>query len=216
MALLASCASDARLKVPQALGFEDWCLQSSLEPTSMDEEKEAKASEVTVRNLSAQIGGGLNVRVRQGIKIKVGSAYSTTSLYELQDSKGNSLAQFPSRMSSPDFEGNFRLWSSADSSVILVYEWIVTGVDSHEMYFVFHKGEDQWRVRGVEIPLFPGSRREQLMSDPNLGAGNTGPYGPYVLGVAGSSLIIIPRHGFYRSVRVEDLAAAHPFPFIVG
>ena len=216
MLLLDSCASHTKLKVAQGPDFETWCVQSKLATIGVAEEIEAKASEMAVHKLSAQLGGGLNVRVQRGINIKDGSAFSTTSFYELQDSKGSSVLKFPSLMASPGFEGNFRVWSSSDSSLILVYEWIVTGVDSHEMYFVFRKDEDRWSAQGVEIPLFRGLRSDQFLDDPNQGAGNTGPYGPHVLGVAGRTLIIIPKRGNYRRVRVEELEAAHPFPFIVG
>ncbi len=216
MLLLASCAANPKQKIAQGPDFETWCLQSKLEAVSMVEEMEAKASEVAVHKLTAQLSGGLNVRVQRGIKIKDGSAYSTTSFYELRDAKGSSLVKFPSRISPPGFEGNFRIWCSADSSLILIYEWIETGVDSHEMYFVFHKEEDWWSARGIQIPLFPGSFSEKFADDPNHGAGNTGPYGPDVLGVAGRSLIIIPKRRMHRRARFEDLEAAHPFPFIVG
>ncbi|WP_395749712.1 hypothetical protein [Prosthecobacter sp.] len=216
MLLLSSCASDTKPKATQRLDFETWCLQSKLEYVSPPELSAAKASEVPVQKLAAQLGGGLTVKLQCGIKIKSESSFSTTSYYELRDAKGSSLAKFPSRISPPGFEGNFRLWSSPDSSLILIYEWIVTGVDSHEMYFVFHKEESWWSARGVKIPLFPGSGNAPSLDDPNERPGNTGPYGPHVLGVSGRSLIIIPKYGKHRRARFEDMEAAHPFPFIVG
>lgn len=216
MLLLASCASPAKPKAARPLDFETWCLQSKLEYVSPTEVSEAKTSEVKVQKFAAQLGGGLSVRVQRGIKIKSESSFSTTSYYELRDANGSSLAKFPSRISPPGFEGNFRIWSSADSSLILGYEWIETGVDSHEMYFVFYKEEARWIARGIKIPLFPGSFSEKFADDPNHGAGDTGPYGPDVIGVAGRLLIIIPRHGIHRRVRAEDLESDHPFPFIVG
>ena len=164
MLLLASCAAPAKPKAAQPLDFETWCLQSKLEYVSPTEVSEAKASEVKVQKFAAQLGGGLSVRVQRGIKIKSESSFSTTSYYELRDANGSSLAKFPSRISPPGFEGNFRIWSSADSSLILGYEWIETGVDSHEMYFVFYKEEDRWIARGIKIPLFPGSFSEKFQS----------------------------------------------------
>lgn len=216
MLLLASCASSAKPKAALPLDFAAWCLQSKLECVSPTEVSEAKASEVKVQKFAAQLGGGLTVKLHRGITIRGDTSYSTTSYYELRDSKGSSLVKFPSRLPSDGFKGDFRLWSSPDASLILVYEWIVTGVDSHEMYFVFQKQESWWSARGIKIPMFPGSFGEKFADDPNHGAGNTGPYGPDVIGVAGRSLIIIPRRGIHRRVRAEDMESDHPFPFIVG
>lgn len=216
VAQLVSCAAGKRQTAVQGSDFETWCAQSRLERADVKGEAEAKASEVKVTKLRAQLGEGLSVNILLGTKIKDGSAYSTTSFYELQDSKGNSMVRFPSRLSLHGFEGNYRLWASADRSLIPIYEWIETGVDSHEMHFVFQKDEGRWSARSIKIPKFRGSFPGAETNDPRDAPGSTGPYGPDVMGVAGHSLIVIPRRGVCRRAQAEDLELDHPFPFIVG
>ncbi|MHB1081386.1 MAG: hypothetical protein ACYC67_18465 [Prosthecobacter sp.] len=216
MLLLVSCASDTNKVIAKAPDFESWCVQFKLETASIEDEAEAKASERKVHKLGAQLGAGLSVQVQPGLKIKADSSYSTTSFYELRDSKGSALVKFPSRFSSDGFDGDFRVWVSDDRSLILIYEWIETGVDSHEMYFVFHKEEDSWSARGVDIPIFRGGFAGSVIDDFRNRPGYTGPYGPHVLGIAGHGVILTPKHGAKCRARVEDLKADHPFPFIVG
>lgn len=216
MLVLGACASAQKKEAVQGPDFENWCVQSKLGEVSSEQVAEAKASEVEVHKLSARLEDGLNVKVQLGVKIKADSSYSTTSFYELQDSKSGSLVKFPSRLSSDGFDGNFRVWVSDDRSLILIYEWIETGVDSHEMYFVFQKEEGWWSARGVEIPIFRVNSAGPVMDDFSNRPGYTGPYGPYVLGIAGREIILIPSRASNRRARVDDLKLDHPFPFIVG
>ncbi len=230
--LLDACSAPKKHAEKTEPTFEEWVQQTKLESASEDEVTKAKQSEIKVSKRQAQLDDNLIVGVHVGTSIGGGSnPYSTTSYYELRGSKGISLVRFPSRFASNGFDGGFRVWANSDRSMILVYEWMGTGVDVHEFHFVFIHEDHGWTAHGVAIPKWtapssvptiPTPHGDEATSmplvptDPEYRPGFIGPYGPDAIGISDGFLIVVPKRGRHYRVRAEDLESMHPFPFIVG
>jgi hypothetical protein len=213
--LLDACSSPRKHAGKFEPTFEEWVQQTKLEPASEDEVTKAKQSEVKVSKRQAQMDANLIVGVHVGTSIGGGSnPYSTTSYYELRNSTGISLERFPSRFASNGFDGGFRVWANSERSMILVYEWMGTGVDVHEFHFVFIREDQGWTAHGVVIPKWAAP--SPVPTDPEYRPGFIGPYGPDTIGISDGFLIVVPKRGTTYRVRAKDLESMHPFPFIVG
>lgn len=209
--LAGSCSTGKKSHKTEEIDFPWWCLSHGVEPASEEDVALATASEIKQDNMVLSLGGGIELAMRRGKTIGDNHSCSTSSYYSLKQA-GKTVATFPSRFSTDGFDGAFRVWASADRSIILVYEWIGTGVDVHEQHLVFSKEGENWAVQGLELPTIKIPASDNSNNRP----GFIGPYGPHVLGLSGNTIIILPCKGFPARAKIQNLERAFPFPFVVG